>query len=144
MDYDTLDLIADVYSHFLLPLSAIALILIQCIRAAYCLKYQLLKLFIYLIYVYLVLAVDLVFNIWPAIGLDYSTHTAFSLVFVVLITEMNRPAGLATSASYIGYLWLMVYLEFHTVADIVTTIIIVLPALFILRFLITSHLQRSD
>ena len=75
-------------------------------------------------------------QLWPALGLDYSTHTAVALVLVVYLLANSLKASWFWLTSLVGYVLLMLYQRYHTVADIMTTAIVVailyLPVVFVL------------
>ena len=75
-------------------------------------------------------------QLWPALGLDYSTHTAVALVLVVYLLANSPKAPWFWLTSLVGYVLLMLYQRYHTVADIMTTAIVVailyLPVVFVL------------
>ncbi len=71
--------------------------------------------------VYAIKAVDDHFRIWPSFGLDYSTHTAFAVCMGASLGWVRPGWGLAIVAAILGYAALIVYLGFHSVADIATT-----------------------
>lgn len=80
--------------------------------------------------------IDLLFGIWSSLGLDFSTHTAITLPFLQLLirpfsapippTRLQTVVWLLLALSY--YL-LMVSLNYHSLMDILTTLIAILPML---------------
>ena len=80
-------------------------------------------------YIYLLMFVDKYFLIWQSLGLDYSTHTALALVFVVFLALKSTRLMLFALLSMLLYAGLMVYQEYHSVLDIVTTGAVVTPVL---------------
>ena len=72
-------------------------------------------------------------HLWPAWGLDYSTHTAVALVLVLFLTWQRPRLGLLLWPSMACYGLLMALLHYHTLADMVTTAVAVTaPCLLIL------------
>jgi uncharacterized membrane protein (UPF0136 family) len=69
--------------------------------------------------------VDRWLKIWPAFGLDYSTHTATSLGLVMLLSYESRKLMPLWLVSFLCYLLLMLYQRYHSVADMVTTAVVV-------------------
>ena len=53
--------------------------------------------------------------------MDYSTHTALSLVLTLFLATGHRKYRGLVAASFVAYLLLMLYQGYHTVADIVST-----------------------
>lgn len=123
--YETLDLIADAFNPFLL--------LCIFILAAYdCFKTQLklrcglhaaIALLIVLVLVYGMLALDNHLSIWPRLGLDYSTHTAFAAGMCFLLWRRSRGISrYAWPVSLLVYCALMRYQQYHTWSDMITTL----------------------
>ncbi|MCX9157410.1 hypothetical protein OPU71_14880 [Niveibacterium sp. 24ML] len=127
LNYETLDTLADAYTP-LLALLWLALILhpllarqwrtavlrsalgISCLAVCYGLMFA-----------------DRVLALWPAIGLDYSTHSAVAIAFVAILCTLLPRQRLAWIASLLAYFLLMLYQRYHTVADILSTAIAVTP-----------------
>jgi hypothetical protein len=82
-----------------------------------------------LLLVYTVMLLDNYFNIWPIWGLNYSTHSAVALVFVVNLTWRNKILRLLAPLSLLVYCYLMWKLNYHSFADILITLLVLLPAL---------------
>lgn len=65
------------------------------------------------------------YGFWPRLGMDYSTHTAVALVlglFLLLNLRRGRWLGLGSLPAY-GLL--MGYLGYHSVADMLSTAVVV-------------------
>ncbi len=72
--------------------------------------------------------VDMILNIWPAFDLDYSTHTALSLVFVgYFVIFSTYWLKISFIISLIWYCELMARLHYHTYLDMITTVFVVFP-----------------
>ncbi|MFT6927603.1 MAG: hypothetical protein ACJAZP_003240 [Psychromonas sp.] len=82
-----------------------------------------------LVLVYSLMLLDNYFNIWPAWGLDYSTHSAVALIFVVNLTGRNRILKLLAPLSLFAYCALMRFLNYHSFVDTLSTLLVLLPAL---------------
>ena len=151
MDYETLDKIADLYipllvmtallASFLVPPSSLSRIEIAFSRLA-CLG-------ILLGTAYGFMLLDGVYSIWPDLGLDYSTHTAVSLVLVLFLVLLIPRLLLLWSSSLIAYCGLMLYQEYHSVADILSTafaLFIIIPVAFSLILIgrKSNQLLRSE
>ncbi len=119
--YETLDTIADAY----VPLLAL-------ITLAYLIGFGLTKnwqgfakgwllLLVNLIVAYGLMFIDNALGLWPALGMDYSTHTAVALSFIVALIGLAPRFQLGWVGSFVVYALLMLYQQYHTVADIVTT-----------------------
>ncbi len=91
-------------------------------------------------YVYLLMWIDGVFSLWHALGLDYSTHTALAWVLVIYLSFTGTKALLFSGLSLCLYGGLMAYQQYHSLADMLTTsLVIVPPVFFLLRPLMFRH-----
>ncbi|EPG0529046.1 hypothetical protein [Vibrio harveyi] len=87
------------------------------------------------VYIYTLMFVDKYFDAFAAIGLDYSTHTALALVFVVTLSFIGQKVRSITIISMVSYCLLMLYQGYHSVADILLTGLMTLPVLIWLKYL---------
>ncbi|MDO6685442.1 MULTISPECIES: hypothetical protein [unclassified Agarivorans] len=72
---------------------------------------------------YGLMLIDLYYSWWPRWGLDYSTHTALAFCLQVLL-HLARPSRRLVSWSvYLAYLALMWWLNYHSVMDMLTTML---------------------
>jgi len=78
-----------------------------------------------LVVAYTIMFVDNALLLWSQFNMDYTTHTAVALVLVVSLWVMMGPLRLFWLLSLLGYFLLMLYQQYHSVADIVTTVIVV-------------------
>jgi hypothetical protein len=83
-----------------------------------------------LVLVYTIMFVDKHFEFWLGFGLDYSTHSALSLVLVMCLSVMWRRLLVLWWGSLLGYFLLMLYQQYHSVADIVSTVIVLVGLLY--------------
>lgn len=77
---------------------------------------------------YVLMAVDKTYKIWEGLGLDYSTHSAVSLVLIIFLVHKRRYTSKTTFSiisSLFAYYMLVLYQKYHTTADIISTIIVV-------------------
>ena len=119
--HETLAIIADVYTP-ILALAALAILL----RAPGRLQWQALgarmaRLAAGALIAYGLMFLDNWLQLWPALGMDYSTHTAVALVLVMFIAAHAPNARWWCWISLPAYAVLMLVLRYHTAADIVTT-----------------------
>lgn len=151
LSFQQWDVIADSYIPVLALLSAIHLALYFLQGTQFCkgfifeyLKHSLLRLaciILCLIWVYGLMFLDHALNIWPSFNynghiLDYSTHTALAWVFSSYLffayqKHFKWIAGLIVMSMAL-YLGLMKYQNYHTVADMLTTSLVVLPPMALL------------
>lgn len=79
-----------------------------------------------LVVTYGMLYIESSFSLFAGFGLDYSTHTAFALavaiILILLLDEILLIAGILAV-----YCIAMVYQEYHTVGDILVTVVVVAP-----------------
>jgi hypothetical protein len=134
--YETLDLIADAYIPLLAILS-MSLIVISVFKSHWQVAgLQVLALTFVLIISYGLMFLDNRFQIWPAFGLDYSTHTAVALSLVAFLSFNKSNRLIIWVGSFIAYLLLMLYQRYHTFSDIVvTSAVIFVPVWFVLSFI---------
>ncbi|WP_318444772.1 hypothetical protein [Photobacterium leiognathi] len=85
------------------------------------------------IFIYTMMFIDNILHIWPAFGLDYSTHTAIALVFVAYFIVYKSRLMYLMLISMFSYALIMVHQHYHTVADILTTTVFILPVLLIIQ-----------
>lgn len=121
MLYQTLDAIADSYTPglFILVLASyVCLVKKDGVKA---ILSHIVFLAISLIYAYSFIALDSHFHLWESLGLDYSSHTSVSIVFAVALYLLHPSKLKAIVASLLIYALLMLYQEYHSLIDIVTT-----------------------
>lgn len=123
--YETLDAVADAYTP-LLALACLA-ILVRTLRVLQwkALGLRMTSLAAGVCIAYGLMFLDNRFQVWPAAGLDYSTHTAVALVLVMFLSAHWPAVRWLSPLSLLAYALLMVYQRYHTVADIASTAAIV-------------------
>lgn len=138
LSYETLDKIADSYNP-VLAFITIGFIGMALFKKQWRLFLTRLLSFIAIVLVaYGLMFLDVSKNIWGAVGLDYSTHTAVAIGFVafLVINASSRKISAVWIFSFLSYALLMRYQRYHTFADIVTTALAVsmplIPALLYL------------
>ena len=139
LDYQTLDTIADAYTPLLAILS-VAVIVGRAFHRRWKLAYLNFSLFLTEgIISYGLMYLDRAFQLWPSVGLDYSTHTAVALVLVVFLTLTLPRYALFWSVSLLCYLLLMLYQKYHSLSDIISTVfavgILLLPIVLLFQYL---------
>lgn len=113
--------------------------LIQALRyhGKSCLRARILVLLAGLVIAYGLGLIDGILQLWPAAGLDYSTHTAVALVLGLFLFASRSKGRLLWLVSLPFYGALMIHLEYHSLADEVTTAVTVatfyFPFLYRLR-----------
>lgn len=134
--YETLDLIADAYIPLLAVIS-VAFILVPVRHMRWRDMARRLFAFALLgVIAYGLMFLDVRLQIWPRVGLDYSTHTAVALVLVIFLSVVGLRLWWLWLLSFLSYLLLMLYQEYHTVADMATTIAaVIIPASVVVGYL---------
>lgn len=123
LNYETLDVIADAYTPALAVLSLIYLGQELVRRQWSALRQRARLLASGLAIAYGLMFIDASLALWPSLGLDYSTHTAVAFVFVGFLSAVRSRLWLLWGASLISYFLLMLYQQYHTLTDIVTTLL---------------------
>jgi hypothetical protein len=141
MTYEQLDTIADAVNPALLVLSILIPLLTRSEYRGGKIRFFLSS-FLSLAAMFAIGWVDSTMGIWPAKGLDYSTHTGLATVYVIGISLWKRALIVPCAVVFLSYVALMIYQRYHTLADIATTAIVIVPiALTIHRW--TPILKRS-
>jgi hypothetical protein len=129
--YEQLDFIADSYIPLLFIVTSIAMVKGIADNGLSQMYGHITATLSSIVIAYGVMFLDIRFNIWPAFESDYSTHTALSLVFVSYFLLRSKVQMCIAVTSLIAYFILMVYQQYHTVTDIISTSLVLLP-LFLL------------
>jgi len=143
--YEQLDAIADSYIPLLLIITLFSMTkdaLKQEIRLTIG---SVIALILSIVIVYGVMFADIALSIWPSFGADYSTHTALALVFVCYFLLKNMMYRILATLSLIAYFALMMYQQYHTLLDILSTTLVIMPVLLLLQRRCTKHAKyRSN
>jgi hypothetical protein len=130
--YEVLAKIADAYNP--------ALLFISIVIALYFLAFKKdlhgLRLIVSAVIVYAIMFLDKKFSIWPAFGLDYSTHTATSLAMCLFICTAYKKTIVLIflMLSLLMYAGTMVLLNYHSWSDIASTAFVIIVCLIPLYF----------
>ena len=134
LDYETLDSIADLYVPLLAVISIVSLVKIAA-STRWRLLYINIGIMVFgLSVAYGLMFLDAQFLLWPIFGLDYSTHTAVSLVMVIFLIISTKKFSFLWVGSLVSYVFLMLYQGYHSSADILTTALVV--GLFLLPMIL--------
>jgi hypothetical protein len=79
---------------------------------------------------YLEQSIDNALHLWPQMGLDYSGHTALFAAVASSLWQHGIRWRWASIAIGVAYAALMIYQRYHTLADILTTAAVMIPALW--------------
>lgn len=123
ISYATLDAIADSYIPLLLILFLVGVGRKTCQFWPHCQApiFSFLYLVGLLAISYGLMFFDNAVRLWPALGLDYSTHTAVALSLVFSLCSVFPKHAQWLALSVLVYAGLMLYQEYHSVMDILTT-----------------------
>lgn len=89
--------------------------------------------------VYIIKTVDGRLDIWKSLDWDYSTHSALAAVLVVSICLFARAQRALALAVFLAYEALIVVLGFHSLADIFSTLLVIVPVSLLLHWLFKSQ-----
>ena len=134
MTYQQLDIIADAYIPILLMSVVIGLFKHGRENGVIKAYENTAPFVIGVVYIYTLMLVDNKIQIWPAMSLDYSTHTALALVFVSGISLWGKRQLAIATFSMFCYSALMLYQKYHTFLDILSTSLAVLPVLLVVNY----------
>jgi hypothetical protein len=76
--------------------------------------------------VYLVMALDQKYLLWQRYHADYSTHTAFATTVVISLLLWRPLWKVPLVVVWLSYLALIIFLGYHTLADVVAAAIVAL------------------
>ena len=136
LNYETLDAIADAYTP-LLALLAFGMVVYGLWMAQWKLSaIRSLSLVSIAFIAYGFMMLDAYLNIDFFLSLDYSTHTAVSLGLIIFLCFNARRLTIVWIGSFILYLMLMLYQQYHTIADIlVTGVVVGFPVWWLISYL---------
>jgi hypothetical protein len=83
--------------------------------------------------VYAIRAMDARLHVWAAMGLDYSTHSAFAASLAVSIMLYERRARVPVVALVVAYFALVMFLRYHTVGDISSSALVAAAIAFVVN-----------
>ena len=84
---------------------------------------------------YAIMFLDKITQLWSSLSLDYSTHSAVALVLIMFLVHkrpMKSLSWIALVLSLVAYYCLEVYMAYHSVADIVSTVIVLMPLVVVI------------
>ena len=135
--YETLDAIADSYN----PILFLVYIAFSIIYFRAGDRIASIKGFLGILICYVIMFLDNALEIWNSLGLDYSAHSsvAFALVFFhIHKRKLKSLMAIGFIMSLIGYYLLELYQQYHTLLDIVSTVIVAGPIIFLIYQLVKA------
>jgi hypothetical protein len=94
--------------------------------------------------VYLLRALDRRADLWDKIGADFSTHSAVAAAAIVPMIVVRRRLWPLLLGIFLCYAVLMVVLGFHSLLDIASTLLVVVPLLVLLYLALTGRSFRAN
>ncbi|PSU86678.1 hypothetical protein C0W35_22110 [Photobacterium kishitanii] len=133
--------IADLYTPIIVVVCIICMLLSARYRKSVGL-WQLGGVLLSTAFIYMVMFLDNSLGLWPAFDLDYSTHTAIALVFIGYFMVYTPKLSVLMILSMMGYAALMMHQKYHTLADIMTTTICVMPIILLCQYKLSVIAKR--
>ena len=130
--FEKLDFIADSVNPALVALTIIFIVYNYIRQGVKTRKKNLIYFLLAIVCVYVLRFLDSKFKWGLSFGLDYSTHTALSLVCTMCLVKLSRKLQLLWWTAWLMYLLLMLYQGYHTIMDIVSTSVVLITVLFFL------------
>jgi hypothetical protein len=96
-----------------------------------------------LLLVYATLFLDAKLKVWESFGGDYSTHTGFAMATCITISSEKHRIKWLVGVFFL-YMVAMLYQQYHSILDIVTTTLVVGGPLFFFRKYCDSFLVPTD
>ncbi|MEC6830382.1 hypothetical protein VXS06_01225 [Photobacterium toruni] len=134
MTFEQWAFIADIYTPIIVFMCVICLVLLERRQGMRSGLLAFSGVLLSTIFIYAVMFLDNTLGIWPAFNLDYSTHTAIALVFIGYFIVYTPKIRLLMILSIVGYALLMIHQKYHTLTDIISTTIIVMPVILLCQY----------
>jgi hypothetical protein len=81
--------------------------------------------------IYILGALEKKLDVWAAMGLDYSTHTAVCVAVIVSLWWIDRRARIPATIVGLAYSGLMLFQKYHSVADIAMTAAVIVGSSYL-------------
>lgn len=94
--------------------------------------------------VYGVMALDSLYDLWPSMGLDYSTHTAYAVSLATSIVAWDRRWTRVLVAAVLGYFLLIWVLGYHGPLEMLMAATIAGPATWGFQRLAENRLPPGE
>ncbi|HCK92574.1 MAG TPA: hypothetical protein DHW71_06285 [Gammaproteobacteria bacterium] len=94
-------------------------------------------------YVYGMFLLDKHVQLWASFGLDYSTHTAFAIAVSMTICSVKQWVEVLMIL-FCFYVVGMLFMDFHTVEDIVATSVVIAIPLFVAQYFIIQKTRSKN
>lgn len=126
--------IADLYTPIIVIMCTICMVLSARKHSKRVGLLQLSGVLLSTVFIYAIMFIDNALGIWPSFNLDYSTHTAIALVFIGYFIVYTPRLRTVMVFSIVAYAALMMHQKYHTLADIITTTICVMPVILLCQY----------
>ena len=126
--------IADLYTPIIVIMCTICMVLSARKHSKRVGLLQLSGVLLSTVFIYALMFIDNALGIWPSFNLDYSTHTAIALVFIGYFIVYTPRLRTVMVFSIVTYAALMMHQKYHTLADIITTTICVMPVILLCQY----------
>ena len=143
MTYEQWDTIADAYTPALGVLCLLLLLRPLVTRDRTTAAIRAIHLLVGLLIAYGLMLLDDAFGLWAAAGMDYSTHSALSLVLVTYLCIHAPRLMLLWDLSLLLYFLLLIYQQYHSASDLVTTTLAVMVTLYA-SFSVLNRANKSE
>ncbi|MEC6825324.1 hypothetical protein VXS02_17990 [Photobacterium piscicola] len=134
MTFEQWAFIADLYTPMIVIICVISMVKLEREQGMRSGLFSLSGVLLSTAFIYAVMFVDNTLEIWPAFNLDYSTHTAIALVFIGYFIVYTPKLRGVMVFSIVGYALLMIHQKYHTLSDIISTTIIVMPVILLCQY----------
>lgn len=142
MSFEQWAFIADLYTPMIVVMCVICMVLLgreQGLRSG---LFALSGVLLSTAFIYVVMFLDNSVGIWSAFNLDYSTHTAIALVFIGYFLVYRSKLRGVMVLSLVGYAALMMHQKYHTLTDIITTTVCVMPVILLCQYKFSEMVKR--
>ncbi|MEC6881692.1 hypothetical protein [Photobacterium piscicola] len=134
MTFEQWAFITDLYTPMIVIICVISMVKLEREQGMRSGLFSLSGVLLSMAFIYAVMFVDNTLEIWPAFNLDYSTHTAIALVFIGYFIVYTPKLRGVMVFSIVGYALLMIHQKYHTLSDIISTTIIVMPVILLCQY----------
>ena len=141
LTYEQWDAIADSYIPILFLISLLLIAKEWWTTKSYSVLKSVLVLVVLVFASYLFNFIDRVLILWPRVGWDYSTHTGVSLSLVIYLSYIKPKFAPITLSTFLLYGLLMLYQQYHSVADIVSTAALISIVWFAVKYKLVPNLR---
>jgi len=85
--------------------------------------------------IYIIRTVEAHYDVWAHWGMNFSTHAAMNIALGLGLALVWPRRWWVFGLIFIAYCWLMMIMQYHTLADILTTSVLILPLCGLCQYL---------